>query len=156
PSLRATAKQSQTGISSMKTSRDDMFATKYEFIPTPARRFVQIDVDLKAQDTDPTKTVLTEIGKQEIKDAIVKVTIAIPADLNKEMEMDKIKKALAEAFFVAGISKNVERKERQILEGEDVEKLTPLEALQKYFESKKYSPEKIKEFTKYAEQLFNI
>lgn len=129
------------------------FTTTYKFIPTPARKFIQINVALKADDENPTKTILEEIKKHEVIDSIVKVIIDIPVDLNKEIEMDKIKKALSEAFFVAGISRNIERKERQILEGGDVEKLTPLEALQKYFESKKYSPEKIKEFTKYAAQL---
>lgn len=135
------------------TTRNEKRETRYEFIPTPARKFVQIDVQLKANDENPTRTILAEIEKQDIKDSIVKVIIDIPVDLNKEIEMDKIKKALTEAHFVAGISRNIERKERQIIEGGEVEKLTPLEALQKYFESKKYSPEKIKELSRFASQL---
>lgn len=133
----------------------DKGATKYKFIKTPARSFVQINVQLEANDENPTKTILEEIAKQEIKDAIVKVLINIPADLNKEIEMDKIKKSLMEAHFIAGISKNIERLQRQIIEAGEVEKLTPIEALHKYFESKKYSAEKIKELEKYANQLFS-
>lgn len=137
------------------TTGNEKQTTSYEFIKTPARKFVQVEVKLKAKDENPTQTILEAIGKEEISEAIVKVLIDIPADLEKEIEMDKIKKALLTANFVAGISKNIERKERQILEGGEVEKLTPVEALQKYFESKKYSPAKIKELEKYAAEIFN-
>ena len=45
-------------------------------------------------------------------------------------------------------------KERVKLDGtEEVERLTPIEALHKYFEVKKYSAEKIKSLEKYAAQL---
>lgn len=128
--------------------------TSYQFIPTLARKFCPISVDLKADDPDPTATIIAEIKKNEIKDTIVRVMINIPADLSKEMEMDKIKKSLSPAYFIAGISRNVERKERQLLDGqEEVERLTPIEALQKYFEVKKYSPEKIKKLEKYAAKI---
>jgi DNA repair protein SbcD/Mre11 len=127
----------------------------YQFIKTPARKFVSISVALKADDENPTKTILDEIKKFQIKEAIVKVIINIPADLNKEIEMDLIKKALSEANYIAGISRNIERVDRKILEGTDeVERLTPIEALEKYFQAKKYSTEKIKELTKYAEKIF--
>lgn len=129
--------------------------TSYKFIPTPARKFLTVGIKLKADDENPTETMLKEIGKHNVKDKIVRVTIDIPADLNKEIAMDQIKKALSEANFIAGISRNVERKERVKLDGqEEVERLTPIEALHVYFESKNYSKEKIKELKKYAEQLF--
>lgn len=145
----------EKGFVLIEITNDQKPITNYKFIPTPARKFIQIDVKLKNDDENPTKTVLEEIRKAEIKDAIVKVIIDIPADLNKEIEMDQIKKALSEANFIAGISRNIERVDRQILEGqEEVERLTPIEALGKYFESKKYSPEKIKELTTYANKIF--
>lgn len=133
---------------------DKRQATSYKFIPTPARKFISIPISLKADDTNPTQTILDEIGKYKISDSIIKVTLDIPAELNKEIEMDKIQKALASAYYIAGISKNIEKKQRQTFEGEkDVESLTPLEALQKYFEAKKYNSEKIKELEKYATTL---
>lgn len=127
-----------------------------DFIRTPARKFVTTTVDLKADDSNPTSTVISAIEKEEIAEAIVRVIINIPADLERELEMDKIKKSLAEAYFIAGISRNVERKERVILDGqEEVERLTPIQALQKYLESKKFSPEKIKNLEKYAVQILD-
>jgi DNA repair protein SbcD/Mre11 len=128
----------------------------YNFISTPARKFVSLHVSLKPDDPDPTKTILTEIVKHDLEGTIARLNIDIPADLDKEIEMEKIKKAMATAFYTAGISRNVERKERQVLEGtEEVERLTPIEALQKYFQSKKYNPEKIKNLEKYAAEILS-
>jgi exonuclease SbcD len=127
----------------------------YKFIESGAREFCTIKIDLKADDQNPTETILAEIKNYDIKDKIVRVVIYIPADLSKEIEMDQIKKALTGANHIAGISRNVERVNRQVLEGQDeVERLTPLEALQKYFELKKFTPEKIKSLEKIAEELF--
>ena len=126
----------------------------YKFIPSGARKFVSITVNLKASDNNPTQTILDEIKKHEVADAIVKVIINIPAGLDREIEMDKIKKTLVGAHIIAGISRNVERENRQKLEGtEDVERLTPIEAMEKYFELKKFPPEKIKNLKKYASAL---
>lgn len=128
----------------------------YRFEPTKARRFLTISVRLKPDDQNPTQTILQEIEKQQITEAVVRVLIDIPADLNKEIEMDKIKKALAPAHFIAGISRNVERKEREKIDGiEEAGRLTPAEALHKYFESKKFSHERIKQLEVYASKLLD-
>jgi exonuclease SbcD len=131
-------------------------AATYKFIPTPARKFVSLHVSLKPENSDPTKTILEEIGKHDLEGTIVRLAVDIPADLNKEIEIEKIKKALSGAFYTAGISRNVERKERQAIDGqEEVERLSPIEALQKYFASKKYSPEKIKDLEKFASEILS-
>ncbi len=130
--------------------------TACQFIRTPARPFVAITIDLQADDSNPTATVIKEIGKHNLTDAIVRVIINIPAQCERELEMDKIKKALSGANFIAGISRNVERLQRQLLDGqEEVERLTPIEALQKYFESKNYPPAKMKELEKYATKILD-
>lgn len=128
--------------------------TSFKLVETNCRKFLNIEVNLKGDDIDPTETVLQEIKKHQIDEKIVKVIINIPADLEKEIEMDKVKKALTSAFTVAGISKNIERKERAKLENiPEVERLSPLEALQTYFKSKQYSPEKIKALEKLAANI---
>lgn len=130
---------------------------EYKFINSGARKFLTIPIKLRGDAPNPTATILDEIGKHDIKDKIVRVTIDIPADLEKEIEMDKVKKSLADANYIAGISRNVERKQRQILEDtSEVERLTPIEALQKYFQTKNFTPEKIKELEKYAAELLNV
>ncbi|MBI2022206.1 exonuclease SbcCD subunit D [Candidatus Daviesbacteria bacterium] len=128
--------------------------TGFQFIPTNARKFLTITVNLKGSDSSPTKTVLDEIAKHDVKDKIIRVIINIPADLEQALEMDKIKKPLSDAHVIAGISRNVERRERLRLEGaQEVERLTPIDALRKYFEAKKYSKEKQKQLEEYATKL---
>lgn len=126
----------------------------FQFITTNPRQFLTITIDLKAEDENPTQTVLAEIGKVEVKDKVIRVIINIPADLKGELAIDQIKKSLKDAHFIAGISRNIERKERYAIEGADeVERLTPIQALYKFFEAKKYSAQKVKELEKYAQQL---
>lgn len=130
------------------------FKSKFDFIPTNARKFLTIEVNLKASDENPTKTITDDIGKQNINDAIVRVIINIPADVSKSLEMDQIKKSLKDANYIAGISRNVERAKRLTIDGQaEVERLSPIEALGKYFEARKYSLEKIKHLEKYAAKL---
>lgn len=125
-----------------------------DFISTNARQFLTITIDLQALDQDPTATILNTIKKQELDDKIVRVIINIPADLDKEIEMDKVKKALLATHCVAGISRNIERKKRSKIDGtEEVEKLTPIEALRKYFEAKEIDLKRIKALENYASQL---
>lgn len=128
--------------------------SQFKFIPTNARGFLTISVDLKNDDQNPTQTILDEVKKHDIKDKIVRLNINIPAECNKEIQMDKIKKVLTNTHFIAGILRNVERVEREKVDmGKEVEALTPIQALQKYFQSKKYSLEKQKELTEFAAQL---
>lgn len=130
--------------------------TSFKFILTNARQFLTITIDLKGDDKSPTKTVLDEIKNNIIKDKILRVIINIPAECEQELEMDKIKKALLDAHYIAGISRNVERKERSRIDGqEEVERLTPLEALKKYFEAKKVDPNKQKLLQEYAQTLLD-
>ncbi len=126
----------------------------YQFVPTKAREFLTITVNLEGGDKNPTQTVIDAIQKQKVAEKIVRVIINIPASCEEELQMDKIKKALHDANYIAGISRNVERKERARIEGlEEVERLTPVEALKKYFESKKFPPEKQKRLEEYAQKL---
>lgn len=135
---------------------DNKRTATFQFIPTAARQFLTVEVNLKSDDQNPTQTILNEILKNNITDAIVRLVINIPADLNSTLEMDTIKKALKDAHFIAGISRNVEKRQRVILEDQaEVERLTPVEALKKYFQAKKYSPSKIKELENYAAKLLN-
>lgn len=128
----------------------------FKFIKTNARQFLTININLKSDDPDPTQTVIDMIKKHETADKIVRVTINIPAECEKELRMDQIKKALSDANFIAGISRNIEKRQRERIEiGGEVETLTPIQALKKYFESKKYTEEKQRELESFAAQLLD-
>ncbi len=126
----------------------------FEFINTNCRKFLSMTVNLKPQDKTPTQTILDEIKKHQIDECVVRLTINIPSGCDEEIQMDQIKKALITAQYIAGISRNVERVERERLDSsEEVERLTPIEALGKYFTAKKITPEKAKQLQKFASQL---
>lgn len=126
----------------------------FQFIPTNARKFLTITVSLKATDPDPTQTILAEIKEHALAETIVRLVVNIPAECEEEIQMDLVKKALKDAHYIAGISRNVERRERLKIDGqEEVERLTPVEALKKYFAAKKYSPQKQKELESFAAKL---
>jgi DNA repair protein SbcD/Mre11 len=123
----------------------------FKFMDTNCRKFLSITVDLKPGDQNPTQTILDEIKKHTVDECVVRLTINIPAGCEEEVKMDLVKKALSKADYIAGISRNVERVERLKIDGqEEVERLTPIEALNKYFEAKKITPEKRKELEKFA------
>lgn len=126
----------------------------FGFIPTNARRFLTILIDLKRDDQDPTQTIIEAIEKNDVADKIIRVVINIPSECDKEIHMDKVKKALASANFIAGISRNVERVDRLKMDGiDEVERLTPIKALHIYFEAKRLNKTRIKELETYAQQL---
>ena len=130
------------------------FDITFQFITTNARKFLTITVDLKNNDKNPTETIIDEISKHEIEEKIVRLVINIPSQLDQDIQMDKIKKALSTSHLIAGISRNVERVEREKIDlGENVETLTPLSALKKYFKAKKYSESQQKKLQEYAAQL---
>ncbi len=146
----------EKGIILVELTSNEPRTTSFKFIPTNARKFLTITINLSGNDPDPTKTVINEIEKNNIKEAIVRVVINIPKECEKEIQMDKVKKSLSSANFIAGISKNIEKVERIKFEGsEQVETLTPPQALRKYFEFKKYSPQKQKELEEAAAQILN-
>lgn len=131
--------------------------SSFKFIPTNARRFLTITINLKPDDNNPTQTILDEIVKHKTEDAIVRVIINIPAECEQDLKIDQIKKALTSANFIAGISRNVERKERVKIDGlEEVERLTPIEALRKYFESKKIDTKKQKQLEEFAALILEL
>ncbi|MBA7539334.1 hypothetical protein ES705_31613 [subsurface metagenome] len=110
--------------------------TSYEFIPVPARRFITIDVVIP-QGQDPTATLLHEIEKHNLSDAIVRIFYTMPVEGVYSLDFNKINPALEKAFLITTIaekSKPIERTQR----AEVSEDLGMMEALDKYIQT---SPE---------------
>ena len=124
--------------------------TDYEFIPHfhyEARRFVTLDCDCRDQD-DPMDAILKRIARKQeegiIQDAIVRLRIRLTAEQDALIKDRKIRAALADAFMVAGIIKEIEWGARSRLGAISVESMTPLELLDRYFDTLDV-PEKEKE-----------
>ena len=130
--------------------------TAIEFHPTDGRRFLEIEVNLTAQDIDPTSIVLAEIEKRkdEVKDAIVRLQLNLPAEIEGYLRDAEIKNALKEAYFCT-VARDIKRESRPRLGQFTVSQITPIDALKIYLEQKKASPERVKELMEYGQRLID-
>lgn len=127
----------------------------YEFIPgyqREARRFVTIDCDCRKEE-DPTTAVLAAIDRRHIEDAVVRVRLQLRSDQDALLKEREIRRALAPAFALAGISKEFELGIRSRLGVDNVESMTPLELLLRYLEVSQVPSEQITELLAAAEEI---
>ncbi|MFN3595961.1 MAG: exonuclease SbcCD subunit D [Rubricoccaceae bacterium] len=85
---------------------------RYTFVPTPARRFVPIEVDARGA-PDPTAAIAAAIGQHAIADAVVRVRYRVDEAQAPLVDAAAIRDALAPADTVAAIERSVDAAERQ-------------------------------------------
>lgn len=124
----------------------------WQFVKTDARPFVTIEVN--AQGDHPTAEVLEAIAAHNIENAVVRLIIHLAAEKEPLIHEDEIRRALREAFHVAAIVKDVERKVRLRLGDLPIEEMTPRQMLERYFQVKQIDAERIKLLLDYAESIF--
>jgi exonuclease SbcD len=125
-----------------------------EFHPVKARRFLTIALTLEQTDIDPTAKVLSAIGRQpeNIKDAIVRLNLTLPSQIEGQLRYHEIREALQEAHFFT-IAREIQRETRLRLGNRSAQEITPLAALKAYLELQKASPERQKILLEYGEKL---
>ncbi|PKN03387.1 hypothetical protein CVU75_02500 [Candidatus Dependentiae bacterium HGW-Dependentiae-1] len=74
----------------------------YEFIPTPTRPFIQIEVMIQPGKSQ-TEQLLEEMRKQTLKDAIVKIIYHLPPEEKDTVDLPVIQRAASEAMYVVDI-----------------------------------------------------
>ena len=109
--------------------------TDYRFQPVNARPFVTIDVEIPSDDLNPTATIINHIQQSPIADAVVRLRIKVPAELESMILDADIRKALAPAHFVAAISREVDRTRTFRLDNQEVDGMTPRDALKAYLDT---------------------
>lgn len=126
----------------------------FDFHPIDGRRFLTINVALEAEDTNPTATVLRAIAEQgeKVTEAIVRLNVSLPAQIEGQLRDNEIRNALKEAHYFT-VAREIQRETRLRLGNWTAEEITPLEALKVYLESKKVSPERTKVLLEYGEKL---
>jgi len=130
-------------------------AVSFDFHPVAGRRFLTIGVDIEPADIDPTATVLKSIAEKgdEVKDAVVRLSISLPAEVEGQFRDSDIRSALGEAHYFT-IARDIRREARVRLGGVAAEEISPLDALKSYLESKKgISPERARLLLEYGEGL---
>lgn len=108
--------------------------TTHEFIKTPQRPFVQIEVKLTSGKPQ-TEQMLNAIKKHDLKDAIVKIKYHIPEDKRDNVNLKEVQRACHEAMYVVGIIpiRTVVARERRAAMKVDMDVATLLD---RYFSSK--------------------
>jgi exonuclease SbcD len=125
----------------------------WAFHPVSARRFVTIRADLRAE-ADPLAAALDAIGRHNVDGAVVRLTLQMLPEQEGLLRDADVRRALKGAYYVAGVSREIERSYRQRLGGDSPEGLTPAELLARYLERKGTSPERVALLLQHAEGLF--
>jgi exonuclease SbcD len=126
----------------------------YQFNEIDVRRFASINIEVQSTDLSPMHTILTEIEKNrdKISGAIVKLQINLTRVVAAQLKEAEIYKALQEAYYVT-IGKQFTPETRSSLSVEAIERLTPLDALRIYLESKNVPEDRVKILMEYGTKL---
>jgi exonuclease SbcD len=136
----------------IRTDASGKKVTVYKFHRIEGRRFITIDVKLDASELDPSRKILEAITTQAVKDAIVRLRVAMPEHSSSYVNDSEIRNALKECCHYT-ITREIARENRLRLGRITAEELTPLSALKAYLETKKVSPERTKILMEYGEKL---
>jgi exonuclease SbcD len=119
----------------------------------PARPFVTVRTDVREVEGDPTASVVEAIGRHDLTDAVVRVVLKLRAEQESLLQEREVLRALQEAYYVAGLNKEVQRAERKRLGDVSVEALSAAELLSRYFEVKGVSEERASVLMQHAEEI---
>ena len=125
----------------------------FEFVKNSARKFVTIDIKLTAGDKDPTASVIKAIDSHDLKDAIVRLRITLPAELEALLLESRIRDTLKQAHYVASISRDVVDRIRTRIQNSNARGLSPKDALRLYFDTRNVPDDLAKVLMQYAEDL---
>ena len=125
----------------------------FEFRRVGARRFVTVDARVRAGDLSPTATVVNAISKADIEDAVVRVNVSVPTELEGHLNESEIRNALQGAHFVASISREVPDRKPSRLGSSYVRGIDPREALRLYLQSRNVPDDRSRVLMSRAEEL---
>lgn len=125
---------------------------EYEFVPTPARRFLTIRV--RATGKTPMDDVARTVADHDVRDAVVRMIIQTTAESEPLIDDKACRQLLTEAFHVAAIVREVKRSRRVRLgRHTTVESLSPRELLTEYFEYREVEPDRMGLLLEHADRL---
>ncbi|MCS6861088.1 MAG: exonuclease SbcCD subunit D [Abditibacteriales bacterium] len=125
----------------------------YEFIRTPSRPFVTIDVSVPDDADDPTAVILSEIEKYDIQDAIVRVIYGISQEKASGLNLRRVQEALRPAHHVAYVMPRVAAQRRSTRVAELTETMGWQEAFDLYIQQHEELQPFAEELKAYARKL---
>ncbi|HUT73609.1 MAG TPA: exonuclease SbcCD subunit D [Armatimonadota bacterium] len=109
--------------------------TAYEFVRTPARRFVTIDVAVTG--ADATAEVEAAVARADIADAVVRLRVSM--EQNQPLDDDRLRAAVQAASLALPISKHVREAAAPRAPGLAERMTDPLAALDEYLKLRQVS-----------------
>lgn len=104
--------------------------TTYTFVPVPARRFVTIRLD--AQQGDLLRQVDAALAERPVKDAVVRLSITVPAEQRDVVDERLLRQRLQDAYLLAGIHIEEIKAAERSRDAGLTEAMGPLQALERY------------------------
>jgi exonuclease SbcD len=109
--------------------------TTWDFVQLPARRLVTIRADVRDA-LNPLATIQQAIAAHDSADAVVRLVIHMREDQEPQVRDRDLRGLLSDAYYIAGIVRDVERETRLRLGTLAPEGLTDRELLARYLEAK--------------------
>lgn len=121
-------------------------ASDVRFVEVHARRFVTVEAIVRGD--DPTAEVIAAIEKQPIRDAIVRVLIALTPQQNALLRDQDVQEALRPAHNVAAVMKTIAGEQRRrAFDGSESATMRPADALRRWLDLTDRPPD-------YRDELF--
>ena len=125
--------------------------TKWSFVPVASRSFLTVKVDVR-ETSDPTAAVLAELEGLPLADAVVRVQVKLKAEQEAALREREVEAALDQAAHFS-IAREVEAEVRSRLDGLAPEALSPLELVERYFQSRGVEEDRLSALIAQAEDL---
>ncbi len=80
----------------------DKTRTEHQFIPTPSRPFIQIEVELHDRQSQ-TEQIIAELRKHKLQEAVLKIIYHLPRGVADKVDMVALHNVCTEAHYLVGI-----------------------------------------------------
>ncbi len=127
--------------------------TSWKFVEVDARPFITISADVR-ESASPLMTLEQAIAGRDLTDAVVRLRLQLRADQEPLVRDRDVRGLLSDAYFIAGIIREVERETRVRLGDLAPEEMTDHELLTKYLETRNTEPERAETLLEYAQGIF--
>ncbi len=134
----------------------------FSFHPLQARRFLTLDVAVRAGEgdltnpIDPTEAVLREIARKDITDSVVRLRIEASREADAHLREAEIRQALRPAHYIAAISREITGDVRRTrLSADAANSLEPMQALRLFLESRGTEQRRLEKIMARAEELLS-
>lgn len=128
--------------------------TSYRFVPLPARPFLTLEVDARRGEPMEVagRAIAAARAAGRLAGAVVRMALKVRFEDTSLLDLAALRRAMEEAFFVAGVSVEAERPDRVVFRG-DLERLGPLEALERYWIARGVSAARREVLARHAREL---